>query len=247
MDWWRTESGQEVLAGRDLQSGGTWLAVTRSGAVSAVTNVREGTPETGRLSRGRLPLLALQAPDTTLNRLLPREAEAYSGFNLLYLEGKSGWYYSNRDAHPGRRVHRGLYGLSNHLLQTPWPKLVRMRQQLGEILECTRGDEQQLHLDLIAAMQDTRPAPDQLLPDTGVGLETERCLSSPFVCGEEYGTRASTVVTLSDGGHIRVSEQSWGPSAQRLEYRTFHWQLEASGSDIIRSFTTPDRRSPDGR
>ncbi len=247
MDWWRTESGQEVLAGRDLQSGGTWLAVARNGAVSAVTNVREGTQQAGRLSRGRLPLLALQSPDSTLKKLLPREADAYSGFNLLYLEGTSGWYYSNRDAHPGRHVHRGLYGLSNHLLQTPWPKLVRLRHSLGEILECTRSDEQQLHLDLIAAMQDTRPAPDQQLPDTGVGLETERFLSSPFVFGAEYGTRASTIVTLSASGQIRVSEQSWGPCAQRLESRTFHWQLETSGSDIIRKITTPDRRSPDGR
>ncbi len=247
MDWWTTDSGQQVLAGRDLQSGGTWLAINRNGALSAVTNVREGTPEAGRLSRGRLPLQALQSPHTMLNARLPREAADYSGFNLLYLDGTAGWYYSNRDAHPGRHVHRGLYGLSNHLLQTPWPKLVRLRQKLADILSSGERDEQQLHRLLITAMQDTRPAPDHLLPDTGVGPGTERFLSAPFVCGDEYGTRATTVVTLSRSGHIRVSEQSWGPSAQSLEYRTFHWQRETSGSDIIREIQTPDRRSPDGR
>jgi len=247
MDWWTTDSGQEVLAGRDLQSGGTWLAIARNGALSAVTNVREGTPETGRLSRGRLPLQALQAPNTMLATRLPREAADYSGFNLLYLEGTTGWYYSNRDAHPGRHVYRGLYGLSNHLLQTPWPKLVRVRQKVGNILATGNPDEQSLHRELAAALQDTSPAPDHLLPDTGVGTGTERFLSSPFVCGEEYGTRATTIVSVSRTGHIRVTEQGWGPCAKRLECRTFHWQQEISGSDIIREIQTPDRRTPDGR
>ena len=247
MDWWTTDSGQQVLAGRDLQSGGTWLAINRTGALSAVTNVREGTPEAGRLSRGRLPLLALESPDTALTTRLPREAANYSGFNLLYLDDAAGWYYSNRDAHPGRHVHRGLYGLSNHLLQTPWPKLVRVRHKVGKILATDNLDEHSLHKELANALQDTTPAPDQLLPDTGVGIETERFLSSPFVCGDEYGTRATTIISVSRTGHIRVTEQSWGPCAQRLECRTFHWQQEASGSDIIREIQTPDRRTPDGR
>src|SRR5690606_16815967 len=106
MDWW---PDQDLLAGRDLSSGGTWLAVSRGGRVAAVTNVREGRPEPGRVSRGELPLLALTGPDTIGSRL-PACQQDYAGFNLVSLADHSGWYYSNRDAHPGRHIHRGVYG-----------------------------------------------------------------------------------------------------------------------------------------
>ncbi|MCM0611052.1 NRDE family protein [Marinobacter sediminum] len=224
MHWWNTDSGMGVLAGRDLQSGGTWLAVSRDGTVSAVTNVREGVPEAGRSSRGELPLRALQEPITSLEAGLSDEAGRYSGFNLIHLAETSGWYYSNRDAQPGRHIHRGLYGLSNHLLQTPWPKLLRLRQTVGDAVTVASNDAEALHEELIELLQDTTPAPDHLLPDTGIALETERFLSSPFIIGEEYGTRATTVVSISREGEIRVSEQSWGPNAERGECRRFDWQ-----------------------
>ncbi|MBW0148741.1 NRDE family protein [Marinobacter arenosus] len=224
MDWWDTDQGNRILAGRDLQSGGTWLAVSRHGTISAVTNVREGTPEDGRHSRGELPLRALQEPLAELTASLSAEPGQYAGFNLVHLNDSSGWYYSNRDAHPGRHIHRGLYGLSNHLLQTPWPKLLRLRQAVGETVASASDDAETLHQDLIHLLQDTTPAPDHLLPDTGVGIDTERFLSSPFIVGEAYGTRATTVVSVSRSGEIRVSEQSWGPNAQPQHCRRFHWQ-----------------------
>lgn len=224
MDWWTTESGTRVLAGRDLLSGGTWLAVNADGEVSAVTNVREGTPETGRISRGELPLRALTESREQLEGYLLDKADQFSGFNLVRLSTESGWYFSNRDAHPGRHVHRGVYGLSNHLLQTPWPKLLRLRESAGEIIGAAGQNAEKLHNDLIPLLQDSTPAPDHLLPDTGVGLETERFLSSPFIVGTDYGTRATTVVTVSAGGEIQVTEQSWGPDAEPGERRHFHWQ-----------------------
>ncbi|MEO9735232.1 NRDE family protein [Marinobacter alexandrii] len=224
MDWWTTEQSTEILAGRDLQSGGTWLAVARDGRVSAVTNVREGSPETGQTSRGELPIRALAEPISALAGSLSSRTEQYAGFNLVYLNEASGWYYSNRDAHPGRRVHRGAYGLSNHLLQTPWPKLLRLRQNVADVVASSGGDADQLHQALVPLLQDTTPAPDDLLPDTGVGLETERFLSSPFIVGDAYGTRATTIVSVSRHGQITVSEQSWGSNAQALEYRRFQWQ-----------------------
>ncbi|AOY88733.1 hypothetical protein BKP64_11425 [Marinobacter salinus] len=224
MHWWQTDSGFDILAGRDLQSGGTWLAVSPEGAVSAVTNVREGAPETGRRSRGELPLKALQEPIPALAAGLSKDAGEYSGFNLLNLAGTAGWYYSNRDAHPGRHIHRGLYGLSNHLLQTPWPKLLRLRQAMGTVVATASEDSEALHTELISLLQDTTPAPDHLLPDTGIGRETERFLSSPFIVGEDYGTRATTVVSVSRQGEIRVTEQSWGPWSERGECCHFLWQ-----------------------
>lgn len=224
MAWWTTDQGTDVLAGRDLQSGGTWLAVSRDGTVSAVTNVREGTPETGRRSRGELPLRAFEEPIRSLATGLSSHPDHYAGFNLVHLNDVSGWYYSNRDAHPGRHIHRGVYGLSNHLLQTPWPKLVRLREAVGDAVASSHGHASALHRQLVTLLQDTTPAPDSLLPDTGVGIETERFLSSPFIIGDAYGTRATTVVTVSRSGEVRVSEQSWGPNAKPQDCRRFHWQ-----------------------
>lgn len=224
LDWWTTGSGNRVLSGRDLKSGGTWLAVSPNGRVAAVTNVREGTPEAGQISRGELPLRALAEPEAQLQTSLTNTATRYAGFNLVSLADSAGWYFSNRDAHPGRAIHRGIYGLSNHLLQTPWPKLVRLREAVHRTVKSAESSSGDLHKDLALLLQDTTPAPDHLLPDTGVSRDTERFLSSPFITGAEYGTRATTIVSVSDTGEIWVTEQSWAPEGCPEEYREFHWQ-----------------------
>jgi len=224
MHWWPEDN---VLAGQDLQSRGTWLAVSRDGAVAAVTNVREGTPESGQRSRGELPLRALVTGHHSMHHALANEPGAYSGFNLIHLAPGSGWYYSNRDAHPGRHIHRGIFGLSNHLLQSPWPKLLRLRNSVATRLSRERNhDTRALHEDLITLLQDTTPAPDSALPDTGVGVATERFLSPAFICAPTYGTRASTIVTLRRDGEITVTEQSWTPEGTSDGQRVFCWQRE---------------------
>jgi uncharacterized protein with NRDE domain len=226
MDWWHSDvAGSEVLAGRDLLSGGTWLAVSRDGGVSAVTNVREGREAAAARSRGELPLLAQRHDSDALSGQLAAEKDRYAGFNLVRVRPGGGWYFSNRDAHPGRQVHRGIFGLSNHLLQTPWPKLLRLRTAVDDLLrETPAGQSENLHGTLIRQLQDTTPAPDRELPDTGVGIETERFLSSPFISGEDYGTRATTIVTISHSGEVAVTEQSYGPDARETEHRQFRWQ-----------------------
>lgn len=247
MDWWRTHAGKPVLAGKDERSGGTWLAVTPDGRVTAVTNVRESHTETAHRSRGELPLQALTSGREAMIASLADTAVDYAGFNLICLNTNQGWYYSNRDAHPGRRLFRGSYGLSNHLLQTPWPKLLRLRQSVSEQVAAAGTNAQALHHQLITLLQDPTPAPDDLLPDTGVGLETERFLSSPFITGTDYGTRATTVVTVDNSGYIRVSEQSWGPLAEKGEHRHFGWQRQPPGSDIIPEKFCHPTGGPDGR
>ena len=142
----------------------------------------------------------------------------------MSLTERGGWYYSNRDAHPGRQLFRGSFGLSNHLLQTPWPKLLRLRKAFATVVEAASHRTEDLHNQLLPLLQDTSPAPDAMLPDTGVGIETERFLSSPFIVGSDYGTRATTIVTVDAQGEVRVTEQSWGPNAQTLEKRQFSWQ-----------------------
>lgn len=221
MHWW---DNPDVLAGRDERSGGTWLAVTPDARVSAVTNVREGTAEKGRQSRGELPLMALAQEQDLLEEQLKAQQDQWSGFNLVCVSDTSGWYFSNRDAHPGRRLHRGIFGLSNHLLQTPWPKLLRLRQSVSNCLQGHSGATGGLHQALIETLRDDTPAPDHELPDTGVGLETERFLSSPFVKGEHYGTRASTIVSLDNTGQVTVTEQTWGPLGQPGRQQQFNWQ-----------------------
>lgn len=229
MDWWASDiAGRDVLAGRDLLSGGTWLAVDIDGNVSAVTNVREGSQAPGTNSRGELPLLALDRDSDTLEHRFQHQKNQYSGFNLVSLNKEQGWYFSNRDAHPGRHVHRGTYGLSNHLLQTPWPKLLRLRHSVAGLIEkASPGTTEDLHQNLIAQLQDTTPAPDHELPDTGVDRETERFLSSAFITGSDYGTRATTVVTVSASGEIRVTEQAWGPRGKKAGAKAFCWQRPA--------------------
>ncbi len=226
MDWWHSDLADgPVLAGRDQQSGGTWLAVSKSARITAVTNVRMGPEQPGGRSRGELPLLAQKFDEPTMHTRLLKEQHDYSGFNLVSVDPSSGWYFSNRDAHPGRHIHRGIYGLSNHLLQTPWPKLLRLREGVSDLLSRSASSESEaLHQALISHLQDNSPAPDYLLPDTGVGLETERFLSSPFITGEAYGTRATTIITLDANGEILVTEQTWEPNAQKSEQRQFRWQ-----------------------
>lgn len=102
--------------------------------------------------------------------------------------------------------------------------MLRLRQTVADVVASSGSDPDQLHQALIPLLQDTTPAPDDLLPDTGVGLDTERFLSSPFIVGDAYGTRATTIVSVSRQGQITVSEQGWGPNAQALEYRRFQWQ-----------------------
>lgn len=219
MHWW---DQPKVLAGRDQRSGGTWLTVTPQGTVTAVTNFRDGLPDDAPRSRGQLPLWAAQQTPDALTETLGSSRDQYAGYNLLRLDSHRGWYFSNRDAHPGRLIPRGVHGLSNHLLQTPWPKLVRTRQRFAECLQTPAG---RLHDRLTDIMLDNEPAPDPALPDTGIGTATERFLSSPFIQSDTYGTRATTVVCVWRDGTVSVSEQSWRRGGQRGDRIRFEWRV----------------------
>ncbi len=212
----------ELLAGRDLQGGGTWLGVTRGGRWAAVTNVREpGAPASGERSRGLLVrdyLRGRSDPETFLARLVA-ERERYPGFNLL-LGGWGGvWYYSNRGAQPCR-LGPGLYGLSNARLDTPWPKVSGARAGLERLLQ-EGGDLAAASLFRLLA-DETRP-PDADLPATGVSLEWERTLASRFIRSEDYGTRCSTILRLERDGHIDFRERSFAAGGSSSE-RGFRWR-----------------------
>jgi len=212
-----------VLAGRDLREGGTWLGITREGRFAALTNFRDSgsTRCSGRPSRGHLVsrfLLGDQPPDAYLVRLA-RDADQYNGFSLITGSGDALCYYSNRE--DGVRVlPPGVYGLSNHLLDTPWPKVTRGKRVMTELLaEADRLVPQAL-FDLLA---DRSVAGDQELPATGVGIDQERWLSSLFVSSTVYGTRSSTVVLLDRQGEVTFVERTFNrdPDSFTTEAHTF--------------------------
>lgn len=198
MHWWREP---RVLAGRDEEAGGTWFAVAPNGAFAAVTNYREPEqrPRGGR-SRGELPLLALTESAEDLGAHLRRHGKAYAGFNLLWGRPGAVHYASNRGV-PPQPVNPGLHGLSNHLLDTPWPKVSRGLEMLAARLPAADPES------LCALLADRRPADHGELPDTGLSPEWERRLSPMFIVSPEYGTRATTILLADAGGGVTVLER----------------------------------------
>ena len=202
--WWADHPS--IFAGRDLQAGGTWMGVTRDGRFAAVTNFRDPSDKrsTAR-SRGELVsgfLLSREAPEPFLAALHARSRD-YNGFNLIVGDGKSLWYYGSREGE-ARAIAPGVHALSNHLLDEPWPKVVRAREAMAAAL--SQGtDPAPVLFELLS---DPRGAPDAELPETGVGLEWERRLASPLITGADYGTRASTVVTIAANGRVAFEERA---------------------------------------
>jgi uncharacterized protein with NRDE domain len=209
-----------VLAGRDLTAGGTWMGITRGGRFAAVTNYRDtAPPPAGAPSRGHLvgAFLRGDAAPAAYLEALADTAAGYAGFNLLVGDGEALGWISNRGGAP-RMLRRGVYGLSNALLDTPWPKVVRGKSALRDALA---GPEEGMERALFAALRDEAWAPDEALPDTGVGIERERALSSLFIVSPEYGTRASTVLLVARDGRALFVERRVTPGRAEMEERRF--------------------------
>lgn len=204
------EEAPGVLAGRDLEAGGTWLGITRNQRFAAVTNYREPPHVIADApSRGHLVsdfLKARRRPDTYL-RGVARQGKQYNGFNLLVADRDSLHYYSNRGEAP-KALPPGIYGLSNNLLDVPWPKLEAAKSFFSHALAALPDLEPCFQI-----LADDEIAADGDLPDTGVGLERERMLSAIFVKGAPgYGTRSSTVIAVRADNSVRFVERRFGPS-----------------------------------
>lgn len=207
----RWPEAPQVIAGRDLEAGGTWLGITDSGRFAAVTNVREPGQPPGRYSRGQLTRDFLCGEQAALPYLQQLAGADYAGFNLLVGDGEQLAYFSNRGG-PPRCLPPGVYGLSNRLLDSPWPKLLKARERFAAALP--QLPDEQVFVSLLA---DDEIVPDHELPQTGVSLEWERRLSAIFVRSENYGTRASTVVWQRADGAVQLHEQSYGPQGVALQ------------------------------
>ena len=224
-DYW--DDAPHVLGGRDLEAGGTWMGVTRNGHWGVVTNIRDRHPHRDdALSRGTLVADYLRdepAPRPYLEQIAA-EADRYNGFNLLLGTPTSLYYLSNREG-TVRPVEPGLHGLSNDHLDTPWPKVRRAKHGLQAQIEQETVTPENV-LDLL---DDRRPAPDDQLPDTGFGRERERMLSPIFINGEQYGTRASTVLLIDREGTVTFVERTYN-SGVAHDTRRFSFEVPAPSS-----------------
>ncbi|MGI3129588.1 NRDE family protein [Halopseudomonas pachastrellae] len=209
LDWWDDQEQPELLAGRDLEAGGTWLGATRDGRFAAVTNIRAPGAAKAPRSRGQLPLDFLQGNQTpaAFMQQLAAQLHDYAGFNLIIGDVSELWFLNSSDGQP-RALEPGVYGLSNADLDSPWPKTRTLREALAAAPD---ADSEQL-LTLLA---DSRSYADDQLPATGISLEWERMLAPAFITGNrEYGTRASSLLRISQGGGISMIEKRFGPFGQ---------------------------------
>ncbi len=196
----------QLCAGRDLEAGGTWLGFTSSGRFAAITNRRGHPAPPAARSRGMLTLdflLGAEPPRGHVNRLRARCAE-YAGFNLLAGEIDGDLYYLGNHGPRVDRLGPGVYGLSNDMLDTPWPKLLGAREELSALLRTHPEPEA-----IFALLAERTVPPDPALPDTGVGLEQERLLGPRFICSPDYGTRTSTCVRVHRDGRVEFTERSF--------------------------------------
>lgn len=218
------EDHPTLLAGRDLEAGGTWMGISKQGKISMVTNYRDlKNLKSVAPSRGHLVsdfLLNGVKPDEYLNSIVPRGDE-FNGFNLIVGNADELYYYSNYTG-TVEKIPEGLHGLSNHLLNTAWPKVERGKQKLQPILKSNTIDPAKL----FEVLYDDQIASDDQLPDTGVGLERERSLSSMFIKSPGYGSRCSTVILIDRNNKVSFSERVYNLQTFDFTENTFEFSIE---------------------
>lgn len=221
-DYW--EDHPEVLAGRDLKAKGTWMGINKkTGNIAMLTNYRDlANLKNDAPSRGHLVsdfLIKNQSPEEYYLDIAS-DLPDYNGFNLLIGNANELYYTSNEFRGGLKKLPEGFYGLSNHLLNTDWPKVKKGKLKLAAITE-------EKHFDvarLFEAMYDDELAPDHKLPDTGVGLEKERMLSSVFIKSPSYGSRCTTVVLIDNNDKVLFAERSYNTST--FEYDTKYYKFK---------------------
>lgn len=215
------DENPSILAGRDLEQMGTWMGVTRSGRFAALTNYRnpEEFKKMDKKSRGHIVQSFLSRDEAPLEFLenLQKKRLDYRGFNLFIADRESLLYYSNI-GNEIKVLEPGIYGLSNHQLDTPWPKVEKGKQQLMQLLDGSLN-----HESLFKILADNEQASEEKLPRTGIPLELEKTVSSIFIESPDYGTRCSTVLTIDKDKNVRFIERSF-PSSKAAE-REFTFKL----------------------
>lgn len=210
--WWEEAP---ILAGRDVERGGTWMGISKTGRFCALTNYRDPGEDGGeKRSRGHIVRSFLESNLETelFLKELDRERNRYPGFNVIAGTAEALWMYSSRSGSRPFRLPPGIHAISNAFLNTPWPKAVRIKKKMAQSMDSKEG--------LFSMLQDGRAAADEDLPNTGVSLEWERLLSSIFIESARYGTRCSTVLEVNSRKEAVWTERTFTPG-QPFEERTF--------------------------
>ncbi len=212
-----------ILAGKDLRAGGTWLGITRTGRFAAITNYRDkekqksDAPSRGELVAG---FLNSNLSSDEFAASIHDTAGSYNGYNLIFGDKSSLNYFSNK-TNKHLRLTPGIYGLSNHLLDTPWPKVEKSKKSFTKILNKENISPE----DLFEILSDKSVPPDELLPDTGVGLEIERAVSPVFVSTPMYGTRSSTVIFINRSNALLFMEKSLDTKKEKWITSTYNFEI----------------------
>jgi uncharacterized protein with NRDE domain len=215
----------DILGGRDLEAQGTWMAMNLQGKIAMVTNYRDplninpNAPSRGKLVSDYLGD-SLSAYDYL--KLIEPLAKEYNGFNLLAGTIDELFYLSNYSKGI-QKIKPGLHGISNHLLETPWPKVVLGKERFQRVLDQEKIDPQQL---LTVLYYDHRA--DAGLPDTGISLEREKALSSMFIKTVDYGTRCSTAVLVDNQNNVQYVERDYAPGTYAFTTQTFEFVAPAT-------------------
>jgi uncharacterized protein with NRDE domain len=219
-----------VVGGRDLEAMrpdgtcGTWMAMNRNGRVAMVTNYRDPKNIDPKApSRGHLVSDFLEGAEAPENYLQQVESNGlrYNGYNLVVGNLNELWYLSNYQ-NEIKKLSVGVHGLSNHLLDTPWPKVAKGKEKFSELIQSSQLSSQKL----FEFLYDTDKANDNQLPDTGIGLERERALSSMFIKTNGYGTRCSTVVLVDNQNNVEYTERIYDLKTFEFEDRVFRFGIK---------------------
>jgi uncharacterized protein with NRDE domain len=215
----------DVLAGKDLRADGTWLGITRKGRIAAITNYRDpASLKSGSPSRGNLVRDYLSGSKSPVNFIagLGKIAGHYNGFNLIIGDKDDLYWYSNRPEGT-RYLTPGIYGLSNHLLDTPWPKVTRGKEIFQKLLSDKKYPSPDALFNILA---DRTIPDDKSLPDTGVGLEWERILAPIFITSKIYGTRSSTLIMVDRNHRVTFIERTFDPNSDRASTSKYEFLIE---------------------
>jgi uncharacterized protein with NRDE domain len=221
-DFWKDQP--KILAGRDLEAGGTWMGITQSGKISFITNYRDPSNiNPNAPSRGHLVSHYLEGNESAMTYMkkVERAGTQYNGFNLVTGDVNKLTYFSNY-RNGISELTNGFFGLSNHLLETPWPKILRGKEILTPILSQPIIDTE----ILFTALYDSERAVDDLLPDTGIGLERERALSSIFIKSPGYGSRCSTIILVGHSGQVVFLERTYDLNTFDYTTKKFEFKLQ---------------------
>lgn len=213
----------DLLAGKDLQAGGTWFGITKQGKFAAITNYRDlKNHRNDAPSRGKLTLDFLIndiSPEEYYKKLKPTIQE-YNGFNLLFGHVDELFYFSNK-TESLQKIQAGIYGISNAILDTAWPKVEKSKRKLKNLIE----QKNITPSEILNLLDDTSVAKDEELPDTGVGLELERMLSPVFIKSDKYGTRSSAVVTVDKYNNVRFVEKFFYDGIEKFTNKEYTFTI----------------------